>query len=505
LHSPPIADAPLPSRKRRPSLPPMLRFRREALESAPEAIQERLGLKEVERRDRTYRKALASSDIIAALIALALVSLVGSNTFTPAVLLTLPLVVVVAKLQGLYDRDELLLRKTTIDEAPKLFQLATLFTLGFWMLADVLFDGPLQRSQAAILCLGLFCCALLARRLTRLVVGRSVATERCMFIGDSESYERLRGKLELSSTNAELIGRMNLQRSNGDGDGNGNGNGHAHFASEQQLRELLKWARVHRLIIEPQTLPPQEALDLVRAAKSTGIRVSLLPRVLDVVGTSVVFDQLDGMTVLGVRRFGLTRSSRAVKRAFDLAGACLILVAVGPAMALMALAIKLDSRGPVFFRQTRVGRNGNQFLIFKFRTMIDEAEALKAELARLNECEDGLFKIEQDPRVTRVGRLLRRTSLDELPQLFNVVLGDMSLVGPRPLVVDEDSQITGWDRRRLQLTPGMTGPWQIAGSSRVPLGEMVKMDYLYVAGWSLWEDMKILVRTVPYVLARRGM
>ena len=117
----------------------------------------------------------------------------------------------------------------------------------------------------------------------------------------------------------------------------------------------------------------------------------------------------------------------------------------------------------------------------------------------------GLFKIADDPRVTRIGRLLRRTSLDELPQLLNVLAGDMSLVGPRPLVVDEDERITGYDRRRLALTPGMTGHWQIAGSARVPLAEMVKIDYLYVAGWSLWSDLKILLRTVPYMLSRRGM
>jgi lipopolysaccharide/colanic/teichoic acid biosynthesis glycosyltransferase len=245
-------------------------------------------------------------------------------------------------------------------------------------------------------------------------------------------------------------------------------------------------------------------LEFVRAAKAVGVRVSLLPRVFDVVGTSVVFDELDGMTVLGVRRFGLTRSSRATKRAFDLVGATAMLVVLGPLMALIALAIKLDTRGPVLFRQTRVGRDGMLFRICKFRTMVDDAESLKEELRVLNEAAGGLFKISDDPRITRVGRLLRKTSLDELPQLFNVVRGDMSLVGPRPLVRDEDELVTGLDRRRLSLTPGMTGHWQILGSSRVPLPEMVKIDYLYVAGWSLWTDLKILLRTVPYMLRRRG-
>jgi lipopolysaccharide/colanic/teichoic acid biosynthesis glycosyltransferase len=136
--------------------------------------------------------------------------------------------------------------------------------------------------------------------------------------------------------------------------------------------------------------------------------------------------------------------------------------------------------------------------------MVDGADAMKASLRELNEA-DGLFKIAADPRITRVGRILRRYSLDELPQLINVLRGEMSLVGPRPLVPDDDDRITGLDRRRLQLTPGMTGRWQILGSARVPLPEMVKLDYLYVTGWSLWSDVKILLRTVPYVLARRGM
>jgi lipopolysaccharide/colanic/teichoic acid biosynthesis glycosyltransferase len=143
--------------------------------------------------------------------------------------------------------------------------------------------------------------------------------------------------------------------------------------------------------------------------------------------------------------------------------------------------------------------------VLKFRTMVDNAHGLRESLADSNEAGDGLFKIADDPRVTRVGRLIRRTSLDELPQLFNVVRGEMSLVGPRPLVVDEDVQVQGLDRSRLHLTPGMTGHWQILGSARIPMAEMLAIDYLYVANWSLWCDIKLLLRTVPHVLSRRGM
>jgi exopolysaccharide biosynthesis polyprenyl glycosylphosphotransferase len=271
-----------------------------------------------------------------------------------------------------------------------------------------------------------------------------------------------------------------------------------------EVRNLARQLDVQRAIIAPRSADAGEMLDLVRTLKAVGVRVSILPRLLEVVGSSVVFDDLHGVTVMGVRRFELTRSSAAVKRVFDLLYTSLGLLAVAPLMIVAAVAIKLDSRGPVFFRQERVGRHGKRFRIFKFRTMVADAEAMKESLRDRNEAQ-GLFKITDDPRVTRVGRLLRKTSLDELPQLLNILKGEMSLVGPRPLVVDEDERVQGWHRRRLELTPGMTGPWQILGPTRVPLREMVAIDYLYVANWSLWSDVKILLRTVAYVVSCRGL
>jgi len=197
-------------------------------------------------------------------------------------------------------------------------------------------------------------------------------------------------------------------------------------------------------------------------------------------------------------------TSRGIKRAFDIAISCVILLFAAPLMLLIALGIKLDSRGPVLFKQRRVGREGRRFELFKFRTMSTDAETRHAELMQQSR-DPNWLDLAEDPRITRLGAFLRRTSLDELPQLLNVLRGEMSLVGPRPLILNEDALIFGNDRRRLQLTPGMTGHWQIAGSSRVPLAEMVKIDYLYVAGWTLWDDVKILLRTVPYMVARRGM
>jgi lipopolysaccharide/colanic/teichoic acid biosynthesis glycosyltransferase len=187
----------------------------------------------------------------------------------------------------------------------------------------------------------------------------------------------------------------------------------------------------------------------------------------------------------------------------DLAGAGFGLVLLAPLLAGISLAVKLASPGPVVFRQKRTGRDGQEFQMLKFRTMFEGADERKAELLMLNEA-DGLFKIAADPRLTRVGRFLRRSSLDELPQLVNVLRGEMSLVGPRPLVPDEHHRIHESHQRWLHVRPGMTGLWQIFGSWRIPPHEMVKIDYLYGANWSLWLDVKILLRTIPYALRQRG-
>jgi exopolysaccharide biosynthesis polyprenyl glycosylphosphotransferase len=293
--------------------------------------------------------------------------------------------------------------------------------------------------------------------------------------------------------NARLVGRIGLNAEN-EADST---------AAFSDLAEAVRLLDVERVVIEGDSAPPEVVHDAIQSAKVMGVKVSLLPRMFEIVGSSVAFDYFGGLTLLGVRRFGLSRRSRVIKRAFDLASSGLLLLLTAPLFAVIALSVRLDSKGPMFFRQTRVGRDGRHFRMLKFRSMVPDAEERKQDLVGLNEAE-GLFKIEDDPRMTRVGRLLRRTQLDELPQLLNVLRGQMSLVGPRPLVLDEDELVRGWYRRRLHLTPGMTGPWQVAGSARIPLQEMVAIDYLYVATWSLWGDLKLLMRTIPCVLARRG-
>ncbi len=198
-------------------------------------------------------------------------------------------------------------------------------------------------------------------------------------------------------------------------------------------------------------------------------------------------------------------AARGVKRAFDIVGAALMIAILAPAWLMMAFLIKVDSAGPILFRQRRIGQDGRTFSILKFRTMVDGADAQKAALLHLNEAADGLFKIDGDPRVTRVGHWLRATSLDELPQLLHVITGKMSLVGPRPLVPEEDARIVGSQRRRLQMRPGMTGVWQVGGASSVPIHEMVKLDAGYVDDWSLWTDVRLIAETAGHVVLRKGL
>jgi lipopolysaccharide/colanic/teichoic acid biosynthesis glycosyltransferase len=217
-------------------------------------------------------------------------------------------------------------------------------------------------------------------------------------------------------------------------------------------------------------------------------------------------DDVAGITLLAMRRFGLTRSSGAVKRAFDFVGAGLILLVLAPLLATIAVAIKVDSRGPVLFRQRRMGRHGVTFEMLKFRTMVDGAEAQKTALAAQNEAAGGLFKIKDDPRITRVGNRLRQISLDELPQLLNVLRGDMSIVGPRPHALGstaEDDVFWNIDDRYWQrgaVKPGITGLAQVRGlrgatGTRRDLTDRVQADLEYLANWSVWKDVGIMLQT----------
>ena len=449
-------------------------------------------------REHAYRRSLAVSDVLSSLIAcVASVAIPGTaDTFQPAALILIPILILSAKVLGLYDRDEVLIRKTTADEVPSLLQLATTFALVIWLGSSIFLDAAPAREQVLGLWVILFVTLVIGRWVVRGVLGRIMSPERCLVVGDAGLASRFDAKLHDNNVNANVVGRVAIDDVSPT---------LARFGPREfgNLAKSLTDLQVDRVVVGPDTARPELTLDIIRAAKSEGVRVSVVPHTLEVVGSTVTYDDLFGLPVLGVRRFGLTQSSRVLKRTVDLAGAGALLVVAAPFMAVIAVMIKLGSSGPVFFRQERMGRDGKTFRMLKFRTMVQDAEERKDALRVENET-TGLFKIADDPRVTGIGRPLRRMSLDELPQVFNVLRGDMSLVGPRPLVPDEDAKITGLDRLRLDLMPGMTGPWQILGSTRVPMNEMVKIDYLYAANWSAWGDVKIMMRTVVYMLRRRG-
>ena len=455
-------------------------------------------------RDMLFRRALGLADVLAVALALFVATTVvgRDQVHWLAALVLIPLVLTVNKAIGLYDRDEHLLRKTTLDEAPPIVHVSVFYALFLWLVQDFVLTGSLGRDQVLSLAFGCVVAIALLRVLARTVVLAMTPVERCIVLGGSEAGKRIADKLHgAPSVKAVAVGRVGLHQGE---DGVRDGGPLPYLGDVSTLGQVLVDHDVERVIIAPDDSDADQMLRSIRLVKALGVKVSVLPRLLEVVGSSAAFDDIDGITLLGVRRYGMTKSSERLKRCLDAAAAAAGLLALAPLITLLAIAIKLDSRGPVFFRQPRIGRNGKAFDIIKFRSMVTGAEALKRQLADRNEAH-GLFKIEDDPRITRVGRYMRKRSLDELPQLINVLKGDMSLVGPRPLVPDEDAKIEGWQRRRLVLRPGMTGLWQIFGSSRIPMHEMVKIDYMYGANWSIWLDAKILFRTVPYVLSRRGM
>src|SRR5690606_3908743 len=219
----------------------------------------------------------------------------------------------------------------------------------------------------------------------------------------------------------------------------------------------------------------------------------------------VRINEVAGLALIEVKDARISGWNYAVKRAMDVVIATTVLTLAAPLMLLIAIAIKLDSPGPILFGQERVGKNGRRFTLYKFRSMCKDAEEKKAELLAAASPKDGLlFKLKDDPRVTRVGRILRRTSLDELPQFFNVLVGEMSVVGPRPQVPSEVAAYEDWHYQRLMVTPGLTGLWQVNGRSNLTFDEMVKLDLYYAEHWSPWLDIKLILRTIPAVLLGRG-
>jgi exopolysaccharide biosynthesis polyprenyl glycosylphosphotransferase len=267
---------------------------------------------------------------------------------------------------------------------------------------------------------------------------------------------------------------------------------------------LLQAERVAEVIITLPWMHQRRIMELVRACEVARVRPRVVPDLFQLSLDRLDMDDIGGIPLLGLREANIPRTGRLIKRALDVIVAAMSLVLAAPLMLLVALVIRLESPGPAIFQQVRVGQNGKPFCIYKFRSMRAGAEEQQAALQQRNEADGPLFKIRADPRLTLSGRFLRRTSMDELPQLLNVLRGEMSLVGPRPAPPHEVAQYQAWHRQRLEVPQGMTGLWQVSGRSDLTFDEMCLLDIYYIENWSLGLDLTILARTVPRVLIGNG-
>ncbi len=270
------------------------------------------------------------------------------------------------------------------------------------------------------------------------------------------------------------------------------------------LPAVLDEERPDEVIITLPWMYHRKIMGIVRECERRQVRPRIVPDLFQMSLTQVNVEDLGGVPLIGVRTVSISKGALLVKRLIDVTVAAVGLLLGAPLFGLIALAVRLDSPGPVIFRQTRVGLRGRHFEMYKFRSMHVGAEEQQDMLADLNEADGPIFKIRDDPRLTRVGRILRRLSLDELPQLVNVLRGEMSLVGPRPPIPAEVEKYQEWHKKRLEAPPGMTGLWQVSGRSRLSFDEMVLLDIYYIENWSLWLDFKILMRTIPKVLLGEG-
>ena len=270
------------------------------------------------------------------------------------------------------------------------------------------------------------------------------------------------------------------------------------------LATVLERERVQEVIIADPDFPQEHAVELVDQCHQRGVDVHVAPSTMEILIQRAEFVPGQSVPLFKLRPPVFEGIDFALKRTFDLVGATLLLLLLSPLLATLALLVKLTSRGPVLYRSRRPGIGGVPFDCLKFRTMVEDAELTQAQLEALNEADGALFKIRDDPRMTKVGRVLRRFSLDELPQLINVLRGEMSLVGPRPLPLRDFERLEEWHRKRYLVLPGITGLWQVSGRSELDFDDLVRLDFLYLERWSIALDLVILLKTVPAVLLRRG-
>jgi exopolysaccharide biosynthesis polyprenyl glycosylphosphotransferase len=463
------------------------------------------------RRGKT--SMLAAGDLAALTVAYAATYVAANAIAPPAVNAPSPLLlglifaavpvwIAVFTAYHLYDNDALHISIASFDEVGSVFHALLSGSLVFLLAAQILRRAEDWRIYSAVEAALFLSVALVLVPLVRgtirswvfpLVMQRS----RAVIVGTGPEARLVDRKLRTHPEyGLEVVGFLN-------------GGEHADdlqvVGCAADIAELVEELEIDRVILASSIAAHDEMLELVRTVRRPNVQVSIVPRYFEIFTSHAILDDIEGMPVVTLPPMRLGRSSQALKRSFDVVASAFALLILSPLLAAIALAIVLDSRGGAFYRQPRRGHRASTFQIVKFRTMHVGAEQRREDVLHMNEVDGPLFKVKgKDPRTTRVGGFLRKTSLDELPQLWNVLRGQMSLVGPRPFVVYEADQITGWASRRLDMTPGITGLWQVLGRNDIPFDEMVKLDYLYVTNWSLWWDLKILCQTIPVVLSRRG-
>lgn len=452
---------------------------------------------------------LVFADVLALLAAGALGEylVAPSSRFLVALLLWLPAWMLIARAFGLYSRDVERATHSTVDE---LAQIVQALTVGIWLLFATLSltDAALDARGTVALWLLAMPLVGIGRAAARALARRSSSyVQRTVIVGAGEVGQALARKLlKHPEYGLHLLGFV-------DSTPRDRRNGLEPvpvLGSAEELPQLVSALDVDRVVIAFSGDRHDHLLELIRRLKSHDVCIDVVPRLFEAVPTQAGASSIEGIPVVPLPRASLSRPSRFLKRGLDLGIAVPGVVLLAPFFLLVGLAIRAESRGEALFRQRRMGAGGRVFTIYKFRTMVADADDRKSEVAHLNKhaSADGdprMFKIPHDPRVTRVGAVLRRYSLDELPQLINVIKGDMTIVGPRPLILEEDCHVPDWARGRLDLKPGITGVWQVLGNSSIPFEEMVKLDYLYVSSWSLWTDISLILKTVRFLAGNREL
>ena len=440
-------------------------------------------------RDTRRRRLLAAADLCAAGVA----SLLAIPSLTLAVwpLAFLPLWVVVAKLAGLYDRDHRVINHSTLHELPALGAWIAICVAGLGLLLPLTPAGGLAVSDAVWVWLVTSAVACAGRALARGLWRRTTPPELTAVIGEGDLALTTRRKIELfPEMHMRLAEGVSLPEPGEEG------------ARQPELRRLGR--EIDRLIVATEGLDPAWLGRLVGICREEQVKLSVASPLRGRSGALPRLSQIADLPVLEYDTWDVSRSTALIKRAFDVVFAVGALVVLLPLAPFLALAIRFDSRGPVLFVQVRAGVNGQPFRMLKLRTMRRDAENELAELVRIDELSEPMFKLARDPRVTRVGRVLRRFSLDELPQLVNVLRGEMSIVGPRPEQVELVERYRPEHRFRLTVRPGMTGPMQVYGRGALTFPERLAVELDYVENLSLARDLAIMARTLPAVVRGTG-